>query len=151
MLTKINRIGEKMDINDMKHQISKGKKFILINKHTNKNITKIPYNCILRRRHVIDGGKIIGNYPSRGYLRSKNILDNQNSNFQNENWIFVKLIKNMSFIDNNIQMDENTLDIISIGIDGKYQLYTFHHDFDILILLDDDLYQNMLGQLYEYK
>ena len=151
MITKISRIGEKMSINDMKHLISNGKKFILINRHTYKNNTKIPYNCILRRRHVIDGGKIIGNYPSRGYLRCKNIFHDQSSDFQDENWIFVKIVKNMSLIDNNIQMDENTLDIISINIDRKYELHTFNLDFDILILIDDELYQNIEGHLYEFK
>lgn len=151
MITKLNRRSEKMDINDMKYNISNGKKFIIINKHNYKSNTKIPYNCILRRRHVIDGGKFIGNYQCRGYLRRKNIFHDQNSNFQDENLIFVKIVKNMSLIDNNIQMDENTLDIISMNIDRKYELYTFNIDFDILILLDDELYQNMEGHLYEYK
>ena len=147
MITKLDRIGEKLDKNIIKNQISVGKKFILVNKTVNNN-SKIPYNCILRRRHVIDGGKLTGTYPSRGYLRVRNILNN--SNFQHNNWIFVKIIKNMSQIDNNIQMDDDTLNIFTNSV-SKHELYFYSQDFDILILLDDDIYQNIEGNLYVFK
>lgn len=149
MLTKLTNSVDQISEEIMYRHILKGGKFILIKKKRLLDSHNIPFNCILRRRHIIDGGKTEGNYCSRGYLTYKNI-----SNFSNsllDSWIFVKIVKNMPQIDTNVMIEPHSFDMYIIDNSKKTLSRCFKNNYDIIIEIEDEVYQNMYGNLYSFK